>query len=183
MPSTLLAQRHTPIYVPALAIQGGWTVTKPSETDGIEWEMVFGAALEFTFSRRFALGLDVEHFGIENFAGRFGYTRLVLQPLVLSRTPANPRFFGGLRAGYAWKTCRQATVFSDPATARGASVGLIVGSRSYFSPTVAVEGALAGDVMWLGDLVADGLAVYGTESAATGLTFRAGLVISLRGGE
>jgi hypothetical protein len=81
-----------------------------------------------------ATGLD--HFGIENFAGRFGFTRLVLQPTLFSGGRTNPRLFAGLRVGHGWKSSRDAAVSLGSATATGPIIGVIAGSRSYLARTV-----------------------------------------------
>jgi hypothetical protein len=179
-PMPVRAQREPPAIGPALAIQAGWGVIVPSETDQIEWKVVFGAGFEYAFSHRFSLALHLQRFAIDNPAGRFGYTGLVLQPMLLTRGRDNPRLFTGVRIGHMWKSSRAAAVFQDPATAHAVSLGLVAGTRSYLAPTVAVEGALLGDLMRFGDVVADGLSVHGTSSSSVSLIFRVGLVLALQ---
>lgn len=178
---SLSAQHTPPLPGPALAIQGGFSVVVPSETDEVEWQIAYGAGFEYAFASRWVAAAGLDHFGFENFAGRFGFTRLVLQPMLFTSRRGNPRLFAGLRVGHGWKSSRDAAVFLGPATATGPIVGIIAGSRSYLARTVAVEAAVVGDVAWFGDLVADGLAVYGTSGTVTSIIFRVGLVLSLAG--
>jgi len=183
MPVPLSAQGQPPSSGPALAIQAGWGLVIPAETEEIEWKVVYGAAFEYAFSRRFSLSLNLDHFSLENATGRFGFTRLVLQPALMTGRRANPKLFAGPRVGWVWKSSRLLPLFQDPATAHAVSVGLVAGTRSYLAPTVAVEWAVIADLMRFGDLVADGLSVHGTSSSATSLVFRAGIVLVLRGGQ
>jgi hypothetical protein len=178
---SLPAQPPPPLAGPALAIQGGFSVVLPSETDELEWQIAYGAGFEYALSHRVVLATGLDHFGFENFAGRFGFTRLVLQPMLFSGGRSNPRLFAGLRVGHGWKSSRDAAVFLGSASATGPTLGVIAGSRSYLARTVGIEAAVVGDVAWFGDLVADGLAVYGTAGTATSLLFRVGLVLSLSG--
>jgi hypothetical protein len=177
----LSAQQPPPLAGPALAIQGGFSVIVPWETGELEWQIAYGAGFEYAMSHRVVLSAGLDHFGIENFAGRFGFTRVVLQPMLFSGGGNNPRLFAGLRLGHGWKSSRDAAVFLESATATGPTIGALAGSRSYLARTVAIEAAIVGDVGWFGDLVADGLAVYGTAGTATSLLFRVGVVLSLRG--
>ena len=180
-PPSLPAQHPPPLTGPALAIQGGFSVVVPSETGELEWQIAYGAGFEYALSHRVVLSAGLDHFGIENFAGRFGFTRVVLQPMLFSGGGNNPRLFAGLRVGHGWKSSRDAAVFLGSTTATGPTIGAIAGSRSYLARTVAIEAAVVGDVGWFGDFVADGLAVYGTAGTATSLLFRVGVVLSLRG--